>query len=239
MGWILLIIVILLVVGIAIFIQTAPQFGQSPEGEDLERISQSPNYGDGEFLNLTETKMGSFKEMMGTMPNFLFGKNQNPKNPIPTRFGEGESAPVDSACYVTWYGHSAFLIEMDGQRILIDPMLGKVAAPVSFGTKRWPYQQPIPLEKITSIDAVILSHDHYDHLDYPSIKTLKDRVGHFYTALGVGSHLKRWGVAQEKITELDWWESAPLGTISLKATPARHFSGRGIGDQKKHNGPVG
>ncbi|QTN39498.1 MBL fold metallo-hydrolase [Cryomorphaceae bacterium] len=233
MGWILLIIVVLLVVGIAIFIKTAPQFGQSPKGADLERISESPNYGDGQFINLIETKMGSFGEMMGTMPEFIFGKNKAPKNPLPTKFDTAEAPESDTACYITWYGHSAFLIEMDGQRILIDPMLGKVAAPVSFGSKRWPYQQPIPLESITQIDAVILSHDHYDHLDYASIKLLKDRVGHFYTALGVGSHLKLWGVPEEKITELDWWQSATQGDLSFKATPARHFSGRGIGDQNK------
>lgn len=220
-----------LAIGIFIFVKTAPQFGQPPQGAELERIRQSSNYGEGEFVNLIETKMGSFGEMMSTMPDFLFGKNQSPDDTLPVKFGENTAAAVDTSCYITWYGHSAFLIEMDGQRILIDPMLGKTAAPVSFGSKRFPYEKPIPIEELTDIDILILSHDHYDHLDYPSIQKLKDEVRHFYTALGVGSHLMAWGVPEKKITELDWWDSTEANGLKLVATPARHFSGRGLTDR--------
>lgn len=229
----LVVCVIVFIAGIVIFVNTSPQFGQSPAGDDLTRISQSPFYLDGQFINLIETKMGSFSEMMGTMPDFIYGENQEPSDTLPVRFGENAEAANDSNCYITWYGHSAFLIEMDGKRILIDPMLGETAAPVSFGSSRFPYEKPIPIEELTDIDILILSHDHYDHLDYESIINLKDEVANFYTALGVGSHLKSWGVPENKITELDWWESSTVEGINLTACPARHFSGRALIDQNK------
>jgi L-ascorbate metabolism protein UlaG (beta-lactamase superfamily) len=228
---ILTILVVAITVGVVLFVYTAPQFGQSPQGEDLERISKSPHFKDGQFVNLIVTKMGSFSEMMSTMPGFIFGENQEPKDTLPVRFGENQEAIIDTNCYITWYGHSAFLFEMDGKRILIDPMLGETAAPVSFGSKRFPYEKPIPIGDLTDIDVLILSHDHYDHLDYETIIRLKDEVGHFYTALGVGSHLKSWGIPEAKITELDWWKSAELENMELIACPARHFSGRALVDQ--------
>ena len=135
--------------------------------------------------------------------------------------------------YVTWYGHSAILLEIEGKRILIDPMLGPAASPVPFLTKRFEYEDPIDLDDIVDIDAVLISHDHYDHLDYPTISKIKDKVGHFYTALAVGEHLKHWGISSDKITELDWWQTSKIGHIELVATPARHFSGRGVTDRNK------
>lgn len=224
-------LIVALVVGVLIFVGTAPQFGQPPNGEHRERLNESPHYEDGKFINLIETKMGSFGEMMGTLPEFFFGKNKSPKDTLPTKYSFNNGIEVDSLCYITWYGHSAFLLEMNGRRILIDPMLGKTAAPTSFGSARFPNDEPVPLEAITDIDLMILSHDHYDHLDYASIMHLKDHVGHFYTALGVGSHLRSWGIAEEKITELDWWEEALSDELTLVACPARHFSGRGLFDR--------
>jgi len=226
-----LILIIVFVSGIFIFVKTAPQFGQPPRGEDKERMRESPHYSKGKFINLIETKMGSFGEMLGTLPDFIFGKNLSPQDTIPVKYASNGEMPVDSLCYITWYGHSAFLIEMEGKRILIDPMLGKTAAPTSFGSSRFPNQKPIPIEDLVNIDFMVLSHDHYDHLDYASILKLKDEVNHFYTALGVGSHLKSWGVAPERITELDWWEGSKVGNIELVACPARHFSGREITDR--------
>ncbi|NMM47783.1 MBL fold metallo-hydrolase [Marinigracilibium pacificum] len=226
-------ILILVTLGTTIFLYTSPQFGQIPEGKDLERIELSPNYLNGIFVNLIKTEVGSFKKMIKTLPDFFNGKNGEPKTKIPVKFGNSKAIATDTSTHITWYGHSAFLIEIEGKRILIDPMLGETAAPVSFGASRFPYQKPIPIEELTNIDAIIISHDHYDHLDYPTIEKLKKHTAHFFTALGVGSHLKSWGIPQEKITELDWWESIKYKELNLVSCPARHFSGRGITDRNK------
>jgi L-ascorbate metabolism protein UlaG (beta-lactamase superfamily) len=228
--WGIIGLIVLFVVGVALFLNLAPQVGQPPKGEDLRRMGQSPHYADDQFVNQIETHSASFGEAMQTLPDFIWNENGTPESPLPVKFDPSTAPAVDSLCYITWYGHSAFLIEMAGLRILIDPMFGESAAPVSFGASRFPYQRPIPIEELTEIDALILSHDHYDHLDYPSIMALKDEVGHFYTALGVGSHLKHWGIPTEQITEFDWGESAILPGLQLVACPARHFSGRAITD---------
>lgn len=223
-------LIVVFAISVVIVINTKPDFGQKPTGKHLEQIKTSPNYGDGQFVNLIETKMGSFGDMMGTMPDFLFGKNQSPDFDLPVKFGENQQPAVDSLSFVTWYGHSAFLIEMEGKRILIDPMLGEVAAPISFGSKRWAYTAPIPIDELTNIDVVILSHDHYDHLDYSTIMKLRDHVRQFFLPLGVGSHLQSWGVPKSKITEFDWWDEKKLEDLNIIACPARHFSGRGLFD---------
>ena len=224
-------LLVLFTLGVIIFVNTAPQIGQKPEGAHLERIQQSPHYGENEFVNLIETQMGTFGDMLGTMPEFFFGEGQSPEKILPVKFGENPEAVNDTLCHVTWYGHSAFLIEIDGKRILIDPMLGESSSPLGFMAKRFLYEKPIPIEELTDIDVVILSHDHYDHLDYPTVVKIKDQVSHFYTALGVGSHLKHWGIDEKKITELDWWQTSSVNGIGLVACPARHFSGRGLTDR--------
>ncbi len=218
------------ILAVWIFTSTAPQIGEAPKGADLERLRASEHFNKDKFFNLIDTKPGDFSSIFTTLPKFFFGKNQSPEAPLPTDFEE-EAPLVDSIARITWYGHSTFLMEMQGQKILIDPMFGPVASPVSFGSKRFAYKDTIPLAELTDIDAVIISHDHYDHLDYPSILALKDKVKHFYTPLGVGSHLKHWGVDASNITELDWWEDVSFNGIQLSACPSRHFSGRSINDR--------
>lgn len=223
--------ILLLGVGVVIFVNTAPQFGQVPKGKDLERIQQSKNFKEGKFINLIDTQVGTVKAMLSVLPDYFSLKNGSPSKALPTAFEKETKSVADSNVYVTWYGHSAFLFEIGQKRILIDPMFGPVAAPVNFGAKRFPYEEEIPMDQFKNIDAVIISHDHYDHLDYPSILQLKSEVKYFYTPLGVGSHLKKWGVDPEKIIELDWWENAQLDDIKIVACPSRHFSGRGLTDQ--------
>lgn len=219
-------------IAVVVFVNVAPQFGQPPFGADLKRMQESPNYKKDGFVNLIPTSLGPFSEMMKTLPELLRSGGE-PTEDLPTRFDFNTTHPVDSLCFVTWYGHSSFLIEMDGQRILIDPMLSEYPSPIAFGTKRFGLDMPIPIASLTNIDVMILSHDHYDHLDYETVLTLADEVGHFYTALGVGSHLKHWGILADRITELDWWESATAGPLELVACPSRHFSGRGLTDRWK------
>lgn len=144
------------------------------------------------------------------------------------------SKSPDSPPMLSWFGHSAILLEIEGKLLFIDPMLGQRASPFSFtGSRRFNDSLPIDIEDLPPLDAVLITHDHYDHLDYGSILKLKEKTKHFYVPLGVGAHLERWGVEPEKISELDWWETAEIGGVSLVATPARHFSGRGIADRNK------
>jgi L-ascorbate metabolism protein UlaG (beta-lactamase superfamily) len=123
-------------------------------------------------------------------------------------------------------------MEMDGKKIFLDPMLGSVPAPHPLlGSKRFNDTLPMPIEDLPDLDAILISHDHYDHLDYGSIQKLSERTGHFFVPLGVGAHIREWGVPDEKITEMDWWEEVNFEGITLVSTPARHFSGRGVLDR--------
>ncbi|HTB73765.1 MAG TPA: MBL fold metallo-hydrolase [Polyangiaceae bacterium] len=160
----------------------------------------------------------------------LFKRDPNvvPKSPPstvsvdPARFAN----PPPSGLRVTWLGHSTILLEIDGHRFLTDPVWSDRAGPVRFsGPKRW-FPPLIALKDLPPLDAVVLSHDHYDHLDYSTIVALKDRGLTFVAPLGVGAHLERWGVAANRIVELDWWDSHPFGDLTLWAVPARHASGR-------------
>ncbi|MEM7367747.1 MAG: MBL fold metallo-hydrolase [Bacteroidota bacterium] len=237
-GLSLLLILSVFVLGVIGFIRFSPQFGAPPKTEEHDRIRNSSNYEGGQFVNQVETRMEmGFSKMLAAIREYRDARNITPKDSLPVRFSEQpvtlRSMDADTSVFVTWFGHSAVLVELEGKRILLDPMLGEASSPLPFISTRFPYQEPIDMAQFTDIDAVVISHDHYDHLDYPTILQIQDDVGHFFTALGVGSHLKSWGVPEEKITELDWWESAELDNLTFTATPNRHFSGRGLTDRNK------
>ena len=213
-----------------------PSFGAAANGKRMERISKSPNFKNGRFQNPVETKMQTDDmPFFKVMKEFLFTKGDRiPADTLKVKtidlsqFGRG-----GQDVKICWLGHSTFLIEIDGKIILTDPIFSKRVSPFSFfGTESFPYSEKYTLEKLPRIDLVLISHDHYDHLDYQTIKKLKDSQVPFLTALGVGAHLEYWGISSERITELDWWEDYQLsGNIKLTATPARHFSGRGLTDR--------
>lgn len=232
----LFLLLILTVAGCS-FMHLSPQFGAPAQGSRLAAMQQSPNYQDARFQNPVETNMHmGFRGYLKMIRMRLFDNtaNQAPDWYLPIdKIAQPLPAQVqDSATVLTWFGHSSFLVELDGRRLLLDPMLSERASPFSFiGPKRFADELPIALEDLPYIDAVLISHDHYDHLDYTSIKQLADKTGHFYVALGVGAHLERWGIPAEKITELDWWDEAEMAGITFVATPARHFSGRGLTDR--------
>ena len=139
-----------------------------------------------------------------------------------------------SGSRLVWFGHSAFFLQIDDVTILIDPMLGQVAAPHPWlGTKRFSKDLPLEIEKLPHVDVVVISHDHYDHLDYQSILKLKNKVDRFIVPLGVGVHLEAWGVDPDQIEELDWWEETSHQKISYICTPAQHFSGRKFSNGQK------
>lgn len=222
-------LVILITIAVFAFVNLSPQFGQKPQGDDLEKIKISDNYKESTFKNLEKTELAGFFEVLPKLPELLSSKGKVPEKAFDVSF-ENPNTILDSETYITWYGHSAFLLETENKKILIDPMFGDIASPLPFGSSRFEYSQPIPVESFTGIDIVLISHDHYDHLDYPTIKTLKDNVKLFIVPLGIGSHLKSWGVAESKIIELDWWQDYKSDSFTFTATPARHFSGRGIAD---------
>jgi L-ascorbate metabolism protein UlaG (beta-lactamase superfamily) len=196
-----------------------------------ERIKASPQFNGRIFVNTHGVSSG-FQEGVErpTLRDFLCGGEQRvPGGPLPLVDPVPHwQQPAASGFRITWLGHSTLLIEIDGIRVLTDPVWGKRVSPLPFaGPKRF-HPPPASLASLPPLDAVIVSHDHYDHLDRPTIRTLATMRVPFITSLGVGTHLERWGVAAELITELDWWETTSLKDVIVTAAPAQHFSGRGI-----------
>ena len=186
------------------------------------------------YENQIPTGMGmGFKTTLGLMRDMLKGSpNRKPKGALPLAAMPAYRSQEADGARVTWFGHSALLVEIEGKVLLLDPMLGRAPSPVPlFGSKRYGGRLPVEIEELPPIDAVLLSHDHYDHLDAGSIRRLKEKVGRFFVPLGVGSHLIRWGVDPGKVEEHDWWEEFSFAGLTLACTPARHFSGRSLTDR--------
>jgi L-ascorbate metabolism protein UlaG (beta-lactamase superfamily) len=209
-------------------------FGADPAGERLERIQRSPNYADGMFRNPIPTTTMVPGATMPLIRALLSGGAERagrvPVRPVPvhrpTAADWGE--PPASGLRLTWMGHSSVLAEIDGHRVLFDPVWGERCSPFTFAGPKRLHPVPIPLTELDPVDAVIISHDHYDHLDMPSIRALARTGTLFAVPLGVGADLEHWGVAPQQIIELDWNEATRVGALTLTATPARHFCGRGI-----------
>lgn len=214
------------------FLSLAPQIGADADERHLERMQSSPNYRDGKFRNQVPTELGPSAKMMGAMWDFFRGAaDREPTRPIPTvplDKGAWSAIPAEQPA-VVWLGHSTLLIKIGGKTLLTDPVFSERASMFSFaGPKRFPYQPPISVEDLPPADAVIISHDHYDHLDYQTILKIHPKVKQFLVPLGVGAHLEKWGVPAEKIMERDWWDTVTLDSLELTMVPTRHFSGRGL-----------
>lgn len=219
-----------------LFMNLAPDFGGTITNKHKEYFSKSPNYNNGKFINLggVEMTMGFSKVVEMTVGFFKQQPNTVPDKSIPVeKIDSTEVAGYASpAPRLIWFGHSAFLLQIEGKNILIDPMFGDVPAPHPLlGGSRFSKSMPIEIEQLPHIDAIIYSHDHYDHLDYGSVMKLKDKVEAFYVPLGLGVHLEAWGIEHDRITELDWWDETTHDGLQLICTPAQHFSGRGLTDR--------
>jgi L-ascorbate metabolism protein UlaG (beta-lactamase superfamily) len=214
-------------------------FGKKPSGEALQKIMRSPHYKNDSFKNLVPTVvMAEDASFVKTLWNFANKPADTvPPHPVPSVTTNLSVQPGTAS--VTWFGHSSYLLQIAGYNILVDPVFSGHASPFSFSVKNFAGTDSYHVDNMPFIDLLIITHDHYDHLDYETILLLRSKTGHICTSLGVGSHLRYWGIAAEKITELDWWEAttlAPANTIGnqqapgiqLTATPARHFSGRGL-----------
>jgi L-ascorbate metabolism protein UlaG (beta-lactamase superfamily) len=211
--------------------------GKRADGLRLERMQASPRWAGNGFRNLHPITPGlrDPEARMPTLTEFLCGGTRRvPGAPLPTVDPlPAWARPPDTGLRATWLGHSTVLIEIDGVRVLTDPVWGPRASPSRLaGPKRF---QPVPvaLRALPPVDLVLVSHDHYDHLDYPTIRELAALGVPIVTSLGVGAHLQAFGVAPERITELDWWETHRLpGTgLEVTAAPSQHFSGRGLKDR--------
>lgn len=213
-------------------------FGRRASGLRRERILASPLFDGGVFRNTNG--VGPTLQRGTTLPvaaeYFRGGARRIPVAPLPAESPlEVWRRPAETGLRATWLGHSTLLLEIDGVRVLTDPVWGARVSPVRMaGPKRF---QPVPvaIAELPPLDAVVISHDHYDHLDRPSILALAALSVPFYVSLGVGVHLEAWGVPPERIIELDWWESAALPGMDLRITaaPSQHFSGRAIADRNR------
>ncbi len=206
-------------------------FGAAPEGDRLDRMRRSPQWAGRAFHNplpvrMAATPRAAWEYLTGDAP-------RTPDGPIPTvpRTRADFDAPQDLR--LTWLGHGTTLVEVEGRRLLIDPVFSRNASPGPlFGVARF-FEPPLPLSEVPALDAVVLTHDHYDHLDAAAVRALAASVPRWVCPLGVGAHLERWGVPAERVTEADWWDEVEVSGVRLVCTPARHFSGRFLTDRDR------
>lgn len=224
---------VLIIITVA-FMGLSPQFGGKHSKEDIKRYKASGHYEAGKFQNLIPTPMDmNLRNMVSGIKDYVAGvPRKKPDFDLPVvkvdSINLEENNNIDR---LIWFGHSAFLLQLDGKNILIDPMLGESPAPhPALGTKRFNSELPIEIENLPKLDAIVISHDHYDHLDYDSIKILKEKTDRFFVPLGVGAHLESWGINADDIKEHNWWDETEFKEIKLVFTPSRHFSGRGLTD---------
>ncbi|KAA0766529.1 MBL fold metallo-hydrolase [Bacillus sp. SH5-2] len=183
------------------------------------------------YINQIHTDV-SFKpkDIIGLMTDYFKMKTKlRPMKNLPIVLSNKDNGSLES---VTWFGHSASLLKIEGKKLLLDPMLGDASSPFPvFNSKRYSGTFSLEREDLQEIDAIIISHNHYDHLNYKSIMQLKDRAKHFYVPTGVAQYLIKWGVSPSKISEHNWWDEITFDNIKLVCAPARHFSGRSMTDR--------
>ncbi|UBM59886.1 MBL fold metallo-hydrolase [Marinilongibacter aquaticus] len=220
----------ILVLGVFLFMQQA-SFGATAKGERLERIKASPNYKEGKFRNLEERPtLAEGHSMWGEGMDFLFKKHPrvSPTDPIPSVHTDLKSLPLEKDLAV-WFGHSAIYFQLQGKRFLIDPTFSGKASPIPGSVEAFAGSNVYQAEDMPAIDYLLISHDHYDHLDYPTILALKGKVKKVICGLGGGAHFARWGYSPEQIVEKDWYETEILESgIKVHCEPTHHDAGRGF-----------
>lgn len=222
------IILAMLALGIGVYLQQ-PKFGSLPEGARLERIKSSSNYTNGKFQNLDPTpRITERRSSASLWWEFLFTKKERlvPTDPIPAI--KTDLLTLDKGKdVVVWLGHSSYFMQLGGKRILIDPVFSSFAAPVSFVNKAFNGSNPYTAEDMPEIDYLLISHDHWDHLDYPTITAMKPKIKNVICSLGVGAYFEQWGFDTKHIIEADWFTKLELeDDFTIHVLPSRHFSGR-------------
>ena len=222
---------ILLSLSVYLFLQH-PQFGAKAEGERLQRVTNSPNYSDGRFWNIEPTAMYTGQtpqegNALSRLFKFFMNRPEGlyPEGEIPS--SKTDLSDLDSdRDFVIWFGHSSYLFQLDGKRYLVDPVFSEDAAPLPFLNEAFNGTHIYSPKDIPPVDYVLISHDHWDHLDYPTLQAIQPRVGKIITGLGVGAHVERWGYTDEQLIEADWSDSFEDESSSIHVVPARHYSGR-------------
>lgn len=208
-----------------------PKFGKAPSGKRLTLLQQSPNYKDGKFQNIEYTPdLTKGYSMLGIMYDMLFKKHprRKPIDSLPSVKTDLLNLPLASNVLV-WFGHSSYYLQVEGKRFLIDPVLSGNASPLPGTNKSFKGSDIYSIADLPPIDYLVISHDHYDHLDYETVMALKEKVGKVICGLGVGEHFEHWGFAPEQLIEKDWNETITFDSgMTLNTVPGRHFSGRGF-----------
>jgi L-ascorbate metabolism protein UlaG (beta-lactamase superfamily) len=222
---------------IAVLFLQQRKFGKAPAGERLKKIKASPNYRNGAFQNQSITpSLTEGASFFSVLVEFIFHKKPRakPKDRIPSVKTDLLNLDITKDILV-WFGHSSYFMQVDGKRLLVDPVFSGAASPLSFTTRSFEGTEIYTTDDIPPIDFLFISHDHWDHLDYETVIKLKPKIKKIITGLGTGEHLEYWGYARENIIEKDWDEEVILGDgFKVNTVPARHFSGRGF----KRNGAL-
>ncbi|WP_241788270.1 MBL fold metallo-hydrolase [Sphingobacterium rhinopitheci] len=227
MMYTLLILVLLSLIG-GILYMYHPRFGTEATGKRLANMESKPKYKDGAFDNLEYTPaLAEGVTYTDILKSFFFEKKirVTPIDTLPVIKSDLHNLPADSNLYV-WFGHSSYLLQLDHKKILIDPVFSKYATPVRVSVKAFDMSYEYTAQDIPEIDIMVITHDHWDHLDYNTFQEIKHKVKHIVTGLGVGAHLEKWGYPSAQITELYWGESANIAGFEFTAATARHFAGR-------------
>ena len=232
--WPLVLLGIAGVLGVAATaILSLPTFGARASGERLARMQANPHFHDGRFVNDQPPAAYTFAEVRALAEGqFLGDEMRVPPTPIPIVRVDPQAlkAAPKPGLRTFWIGHASVYVELDGVRMLVDPIFSEYASPFELGPRRF-HPPPIALAELPKIDAVLITHDHYDHLDMPTVQQLARGGTRFFVPLGIGAHLAAWGVPEAQITDLAWWQEATLRGVRIVSTPSRHYSGRSLADK--------
>ena len=212
-----------------------PIYGTIPDRETRYSYRNISNFRRGRFHNEEFTKVDTtWRTLLNGLVEYFRSHDLRPPHPLPAvknALGRIETSPAEN--FLTWFGHSALRLESSGQTLLIDPMIGPWVGPVPFLGHRFPVEYLPKANELGSINAILITHDHFDHLDYASMQALRPYTDRYIVPKGVGAHLRAWGIPGERITELSWWETTEQGPLQIHFTPARHFGGRTLASRKR------
>ena len=225
---------VLAVVAAAAWVLSLPAFGGRLEGERLARARANPHFHDGRFVNPLPPAGYTLADAWNLLVGQFGDEVRSPPAPIPVLPVDSaalKAAPPTPGLQALWLGHAGVYIAIDGVRLLVDPVFAEYASPFEIGPRRF-HPPPLRLDDLPPIDAVLITHDHYDHFDMRTVRHLAQRGTAFFVPLGIGAHLQVWGVPVAQIREMEWWQGEALRGVRIVSTPSRHYSGRGLTDQR-------